>query len=146
MTDEKTTYYVKIEGNRPDFRMLAAFLWGDFHNINSDGNANNPASREWTELTLQNRESPFERVDINPIKTDPLVLKVKSNRRDIAARTAYILAKETNGMVADELESEYKHYRFLISETGDDFNLQDALSRFENSIFAKTTLENPYPS
>lgn len=144
MSNQKIKYFVKINAERPDYRRIVSFLWSDLQNVNSDGNSYNPASREWTELTLENREPPHESVDIDPIQKEPLILAVKSKRRDIVARTTYILAKETNGKVAIKLEGEFVDYEFLEQEMGS-FDLQKALNRFENSMFANSTLENPYP-
>jgi hypothetical protein len=74
-------------------------LWGDERNVDSDGNAANPASRTWTELYLQLREPLGERVDIVEYKLLPLTLKVSSESRQVAARVAYLLAKHTQGQV-----------------------------------------------
>lgn len=144
MNNQKVKYFVRVNKERPDYRRIKSFLWNDLQNVNSDGNSHNPASREWTELTLANRESPYERVDINPVQKEPLILKVESIRCDIAARTAYLLAKETNGEVAVELEEKFGDYEFLKQEIGD-FDLQKALQRFENSMYSDSTIENPYP-
>ena len=73
----KTRFHVRPAGPRPDFRVVIAFLWTEMHNVDSDGNSDNPASREWTELYLMNREKTSEVVDVSPVETSPLVLAVE---------------------------------------------------------------------
>jgi hypothetical protein len=140
------TIYVTTPGERPDFRLVQAFLWGDERNVDSEGNAASPASRTWTELTLQLRESPSEWVDIAEYKLHPLTLKVCSENRHIAARTAYLLAKHTGGKVSVTASGLYEQPEVLLSDMGIDFDLQGAFARFHNSPFFKSTLENPYPN
>ena len=41
-------FFVQPEGPRPDFRLVITFLGGDSHNVDTDGNSHNPASRDWT--------------------------------------------------------------------------------------------------
>ena len=50
------TFYVTAPSERPDLRLVQAFLWGDDENVDGDGNAISPASRTWTELVLIPRD------------------------------------------------------------------------------------------
>src|SRR5215213_7425264 len=94
-------FFIRPRGPRPDFRLVITFLWGDFHNVDTDGNSHNPASHDWTELYCTNREAARERVDVFPAQDDPLTLRVRSEVPELAARVAYFLAAETNSMVAE---------------------------------------------
>jgi hypothetical protein len=55
----------------------------------------------WTELTVQRRVPPEERVDIDPVSEDPLVLKVVASSESLARRAAEFLRVATNGRLID---------------------------------------------
>lgn len=139
------TLYVTAPNERPDFRLLIAFLWDDKKDVDSDGNSINPADRNWTELTLEPRDSPSERVDIDEFIRAPLVLKVQSENKDVALRTAYIIACQAEGKIALTEKGPFVDPEFYVVEINKSFNLNNALIRFNRSPFLKTTVENPYP-
>ena len=141
----KVLFRVKPAGPRPDYRLVATFLWSDMHNVDSDGDSYNPASTEWTELYLANREVLSEVVDVHPLQANPLILAVESESEPLAARVAYFLARETNGEVGDR-EGPYLPYDRLRPLLGADFDLSAALGRADGSVWRKATLENPYPN
>ena len=64
---------------------MISFLWGDLHNVDTDGNSYNPASLDWTELYCQNRENEQETFDVGPVSESPLTLKVESEMPELAA-------------------------------------------------------------
>jgi len=109
MSDNRavTTFFVRTPNPRPDFRSVAVFLWGAHHDYDSDGDCTHPADRSWTELTLDSRELKDERVDVDPIREEPLTLKVESTRELLAARVAHYLAVTTEGAVSEEVDGEY---------------------------------------
>ena len=141
----KTRFHVKPAGARPDFRLVIAFLWAEMHNVDSDGNSDNPASREWTELYLKNRENTSEVVDVSPVETSPLILAVDSDIEHLAARVAYFLARETHGEVAVGA-GRYSSPEALIPRLGDGFDLAAALRRADGSVWRRSTLTLPYPN
>jgi hypothetical protein len=139
----KTVVRVKPGGPRPDFRLVVSFLWSDIHDVDSEGNSVSPASKDWTELYLANREIPSEVVDVYPLQLTPLILAVASESATLASRTAYFLARETHGEIA-EREGQYGPYEALRPRLGDDFDLDAALRRADASVWRKATIENPY--
>jgi hypothetical protein len=141
----KALFRVKPAGPRPDFRLVVSFLWSDMHNVDSDGDSYNPASRDWMELYLKNREVPSEVVSVHPLEMDPLILAVESESEALAARTAFFLARETDGEVADG-EGKFGRYTTLESRVGAEFDHEAALRRADASVWRKATLENPYPN
>jgi hypothetical protein len=141
----KTAFQVRPAGPRPDFRLVVSFLWSEMHDVDSDGNSFNPASRDWTELYLANREMPSEVVDVYPLHANPLILVVESTSASLAARTAFFLARETHGEVAGQ-EGRYGPYESLRSLLGEDFDLAAALDRADTSVWRRATLEHPYPN
>jgi hypothetical protein len=131
---------------RPDFRLVIAFLWGDGHNVDSDGNSYNPASREWTELYLSDRETTEPPVTVSPDQDSPLVLSVESDSTTLAARVAFFLASATHGRVAVDAEQPFTAPDVLIPHLGDDFDADAAFRRVAESPVNRATLENPYPN
>ena len=98
--DEMPCYFVRVENDRPPFPCVAVFLWGPDVDIDSDGNSSWVGDPEWTELTVIDRRNWGDRVDVDPVREDPLVLKVRSALAPLAARTAYYLATVTGGGIA----------------------------------------------
>ena len=131
-------------GERPDFRIVITFLWSECHNVDSDGDADNPASRSWTRLYCRDRSSPFASFVIGPIATDPLVLGLESEDPNIAARVALFLHRETGCDV--RLDGKLVEAGELIERCGKDFDLDEAFSRSSNSVWRKSSLDNPYPN
>jgi hypothetical protein len=139
-----TKLFVNPSGPRPDFRLVISFLWKDFHNVDTDGDSHNPASRAWTELYIANRECPSEIVEVLPARLDPLVLKVQSESEVLAHRVAYFLARETAGEVAAETGASISLGE-LATRLGADFDLDRAIRRADQSIWRSATEANPYP-
>jgi len=83
-------------GPRPPFAEVAHHLWGGA-DFDSDGNSETPADVTWTELTLVRRPLYDERVDIDPVSVDPLVLRITSETPGLARRVAEFLARSCGG-------------------------------------------------
>src|SRR5690606_20380791 len=99
--------FIKISNDRPDFRLVATWLWIKPHDIDSDGDSDNPASRQWTELYLSSRQNSNETIDIYPISENPLILRINGSTNEMVSRAAYFLALETNGQLfSDEALSD----------------------------------------
>jgi len=100
---DKEVWLISNPGKRPPLGTLAHYLWGAV-DYDSDGNADvNP---DWTELTLIRRPDYDERVDIDPISENPLVLKISSSTPGLAHRTAQYLIQTCGGhLMADNRES-----------------------------------------
>ncbi len=116
----------ELNRRRPAFWRLAVFLWGTEVDFDSDGNATNPDDMEWTELTLSNRIEINQRVDIAPIKTDPLILKVVGTTQPLTARAAYFLTAKASGKVSESGKIVWRSPRMLKNQMGD-FDLQEAM-------------------
>lgn len=83
-------------GTRPAFWDVAFHLWGQV-DFDSDGNADTHPN--WTELTVIRRPAYDERVDIDPISDDPLILKIRSSTPGLAQRAAEFLAHSCGGFL-----------------------------------------------
>ena len=128
-------FYVTAPNPRPDFRLVIAFLWHDDQNVDTDGDCDHPASHDWTELYIANREQPTEPpVSVSPHQQSPLVLVVESESEQMAARVAYFLAVS----VGSSPET-------FLPQVGD-FDVAAALRRAADSPFSRATREHPYPN
>lgn len=137
-------YFVRVAAQRPDFRLVLAFVWGDI-NVDTDGNSDHPASREWTELYARNRDSPGEAFDISPIAADPLVLKVQSELDWLAVAVAYLLAMEADGKVSRSIDGPFEPAKTLQQRLYG-FDLVASWKRFRDSPYHQATADNPYPN
>jgi hypothetical protein len=84
-------------GFRPEPRKLARHLWG---NVDYDSDGNSDIDPNWTELTLTRRPEYDERVDVDPISRDPLVLEISSQTPELALKAAEYLQKSCGGTLS----------------------------------------------
>jgi hypothetical protein len=75
----------------------------------------------------------------------PLIFEVISPNESIANRVALFLAKETDGQILRS-DNSSQPYDALTNKLGNDFNLAEALTRADQSVWRESTLENPYPN
>jgi hypothetical protein len=140
------TFYTTTPGKRPDFRLVIAFLWHDGKSVDTEGNSYHPASRTWTELYVQNREHEDEVVTVSQYQESPLVLRVRSERQQLAARAAFFLASSCGGSVSQEFDGEYHSPERLLPLVGSDFDVAAAMQRAAQSPFVRSSFDNPFPN
>ena len=137
--------FIEISNERPDFRLVATWLWNGPHDIDSDGNSDNPASRQWTELYLCSRQNSDEMIDISPVSENPLILRVNGSTSEMVSRAAYFLAVETNGQLfTDEALSNSIGLEDLKLQVGN-FDIENAMKRTRESRWRKSSIDKPYP-
>jgi hypothetical protein len=139
-----TRIFVEPQGTLPDFRLVVSFLWGDEHDVDSEGNASSPAARDWTELYLRSRERPEEVIEVVPVEGSGLLV-VESPLEALAARVAFFLATETDGGVAPSALGPWEKPSSLRPRIGP-FSVDDAANRAAASPFRRATLDDPYPN
>jgi len=133
---------VTAPNERPDFRQVLALL--NFEHVDTDGDSHNPASRTWTWLHVQNRDEPYEEVDIYPKTESPLILTVDSEHDELAAAVAFYLATHMRGEVCINEKAGYVTPEALILMRGA-FDLDAAILRAQSTPAARSTLEIPHP-
>lgn len=146
---QKETEYrflIKPEGPMPDFRTVAAFLWSDFHDFDSDGNSYNPASREWTQLRLTNRSGDKEEVMVLEENLAERVLSVSSSVREVALGVAYFIIHWSGGSIYSSTDQKEISLKEVMNDLCHSFDLLDKMESGENSIWNSSTLEEPYPN
>ncbi len=136
--------FVRVNGPRPDFRLVLAFVWGDI-DTDTDGDSRNPASNDWTQLSAQSRVHQDEFFTIDPVSNDPLVLEVESNHEWLVRVVAYLLVETTRGEVSVQPMGPFEPVSSLLGKL-EDFDLKAAWKRYDSSPFQRSTLDNPYPN
>ncbi len=77
---------IHIIGELPEFTKIAENLWGPDTDYDSDGDAINPKSISWSELTLIRRSDESQRIDIDPVNQNPKHLVVRSVSLELVQR------------------------------------------------------------
>ena len=98
--------YISPKLDRPKYYLVAEHLWGNTNEIDSDGDSKTPDDKNWTELTLINRSNQNQRIDIDPVHTNPLILKIVGPE-SLVVKAANYLATECKCEVKCNL-NEYK--------------------------------------
>lgn len=145
MDSPGATWFVKPLHVRPDFRLIAAFLWGDGHRTDSDGDSDNPASRSWTWLYLRSRERAGERVDLDMVEGTEACMRIRSEVPWLAAAVASFLGVEGKAQVRREGDSEWGEAPSHADAVGA-FDFDAAMERARVSVWRESTLEDPYPN
>ena len=143
--DPGSTWFLKPLHERPDFRLVSAFLWGDEHDIDSDGDSDHPASRSWTWLYLRSRERTGERVDLAMEEGTEACMRIRSEEPWLAAAVAYFLGMEAKAQVRRGDDTEWRDASSCVEDAGP-FDLGAAMERARVSVWRESTLEDPYPN
>jgi len=142
---DKFKVRVKINSERPDFRLFATYLFGDdLHSYDSDGDSYPVNSRVWTELYMTSRQNAELGFAIEKENNEPLIFVVSSDREDITNAVSYFLARETTGEILDDNNRSYP-FDILKNKVGN-FNLDERLKLADESIWRQSSDKNPYPN
>lgn len=96
-------YFLESPDFRPAYYEVADHLWGENCDIDSDGDSETPGHSEWTELSIYLRSgTQDQQVHVDPVSTDPLVLKVCSPNAQLAERAVLFLQARSGGVVSRE--------------------------------------------
>jgi len=136
--------WVLPTGPRPDFRTVAAFLFPAGEDIDADGDAEHPASRDWTELDLQSRGALGARVSVSMEADAPLTLRVSSPSRQMALGVAYYLTHESGGEMRDAAGAPID-MAGLVDELRQGFRLDSRLNAAARSPYHRATRDEPFP-
>jgi hypothetical protein len=138
-------YFASVPAERPDFRVVLAFAWGDDVDCDTDGDARHPASRDWTFLYAERRDGSCARFEIEMVQELPATMAVRSPSRALAASLVAFLAEETGGVVAKVLGGPFVPAESLKPDIGG-FDFIGAVARAAASRYRRATIANPYPS
>jgi hypothetical protein len=92
---------ISAPGPRPPYYRVAEHLWGIGCNINSDGNSERPDDTNWTELTIELRGVADQRVDVDPVADEPLILQVRSTSLKLARDAATFIVDSSGGEIQE---------------------------------------------
>jgi hypothetical protein len=138
------TWFLPPLSSKPDFRLVISFLWDDLHNVDTEGDADNPASLSWTWLHVRNRQAPFEAVEIDEAEDGSRRVRVRSVERWMAAAVAFFLAKESGCSVSRD-GVEWITADALRADASE-FDLEAGLARAASSVWRRATRSRPYPN
>jgi hypothetical protein len=127
-----TTWLVEPLAKRPAVPLIITFLWGEDHNVDSDGDSSNPESNEWTWLYVASRERPDEVVNVDVVEASPNRFKVESDLPWLAAATAYFLALDGDALVR-AVEGDGWVDRRVLEQHVAPFDLRAASERVQRS-------------
>ena len=100
---ERYELRIHVNGPRPPCARVAEHLWGVGVDFDSDGDSTSATDPNWTELTVERRQEPRERVDIDLVSEQPLVLKVVGSSVSLTRRAAEFLRDRTRGRLIDHV-------------------------------------------
>lgn len=144
---ENPKFYLKITNLRPDYRVMISLLWGDFEEVDTDGEGVNPAERDWTDLSVIRRSDDAQRIDIISVHREPLVLEISSPHPAIPPVIAYFLVHETGASWSTTPNGPYiRDVKLLEKRANHNFNLKAGMERAQSSIWRMSSLDNPYPN
>jgi hypothetical protein len=134
-------HQVRINGNRPDFRVFIDLLFGAGRDVDTDGNSFPVSSRVWTSLYIRDRESNAPCVNICACTTDPTVLEVTSEAcqlEELAALYLYVFCGSSIASPKEQLSDE------AVQDLRNAYAA--AFRRAEEAIWHKSSNELPYPN
>jgi hypothetical protein len=135
------TWFLEPCPVKPDFRLVITFLWRDLHNVDTDGDSYNAASRTWTELYVMNREDSREVVEVDEVEARRV--RVRSTTPWLAAAVAFFLAEE-GGVAVSRDGVAWLDRGELRGEVGV-FDLDAAIARAATSVWRRATLADLDP-
>jgi hypothetical protein len=92
-SNDKFETRVQVVGQMPPFGEVASKLWGPGCDVDSDGDACTPGSRDWRELTLILRPDGIERIDIDPQPSDSNELVIRASSIELLQKTVDLFVK-----------------------------------------------------
>lgn len=138
--------YFKTKELRPDFRLVCEWVSENINSIDTEGDSHNPASREWTWLYLSNRRLENEDAEIGQTQEHKEIYEIESSKEEFGWFLAYFLAKETNAIVSLDKKFEKLIELNDLKSKVVNYDIDQSLKRTHNSIWRKSTTENPYPN
>ncbi|MFT5497413.1 MAG: hypothetical protein ACI9TH_002819 [Kiritimatiellia bacterium] len=99
--------FVRIVGDRPDFRVFISLLYSDFHNVDTDRDSHPGHSRKWTYLYIEDRSREAPSVCLE-VCTHSSYFSVSSDSERLEELTALYLLEYCGDqiMVGEKVLSE----------------------------------------
>jgi hypothetical protein len=141
-----TRFYLLGTGARPDFRLLVTFVWGGIEGVETNGDADNPASRSWTWLVARTKSKPLQELEVDKASDEPNSLVVSGNSAEVAARAAYFLALEMGANVRVGSPRGAMVTMRELEQIAGSSSIRGGLETCAVSIWRKSSPANPYPN
>jgi hypothetical protein len=133
-------HVVHVIGPRPDFRVFIGLLYGDMHNVDTEGDSVPVYSRHWRELYIKDRESADASVEI-AARQHREVFEVRSADRRLEQLAALYLFQ----FCGDRIEADGTA---LASDATATLSARYSaeLDRARQSIWHRSSKTAPYPN
>jgi hypothetical protein len=95
----KEPYSIQVEcrGPRPEAGAISIVAWGRPTEVHLAGDFEGPTDESWTRLSVVRVDNAEQRIDIEPVSREPLVLRVSSSEKKCADNVAFFIAMESHG-------------------------------------------------
>jgi hypothetical protein len=134
-------YKVHVTGERPDFRVFIDLLYGQIHNVDTEGNSNPVNSRNWTDLYIKDREGSDPAVEIIVSLDNLNLFEIDSKDSKLEEIVSIYLFEYCGCSIL---------YNNIVLSAQEIKNLKikysAALDRARFSVWHNSSDENPYPN
>ncbi|WP_284428341.1 hypothetical protein [Acidovorax sp. SUPP950] len=134
-------HIVKIDRERPDFRVFIDLLFGPGWEVDTEGNAHPVNSRTWTSLYMADRTRKEPSVTIEASEDDPELFEVESASTRLEELAAlYLFLCSGSAIVApDGALSDARRVSLQASYSAE-------LQRAAQALWHQSSDSNPYPN
>jgi hypothetical protein len=132
---------VRIDRERPDFRVFIDLLYGPNRNVDTDGDSNPVSSRTWSFLYVADRESDDPSVEIHASEANSAEFVVESGSsvlEELAALYLFLTCGESISSQDQAIDLAE------IAALRDKYRVE--LGRAGASIWHQSSAERPYPN
>lgn len=134
-------HLVRIDRDRPDFRVFIDLLFGRGWNVDTEGNSRPVNSRTWTSLYIADRTRSEPPVTIEASDDDPQVFQVESaSARFETLAALYLFLRSGSAIVAPEGALDNNQQLALQARYSAE------LQRAADALWHQSSERNPYPN
>lgn len=109
MTDAGSDYahelFLIMPGLRPPFYEVVDHVYGQDDTVDTDGDSSSREATDWTWLYMQLRKPPYREqpvIEVAMLESEN-VMRIASDRADLAEKTAIFLADRAGGTISSNL-------------------------------------------
>ena len=108
MTDHRSDYanelFLIMPGPRPPYFEVVDHVYGPDDTVDTEGDSSSPEATDWTWLYMQLRKPPYREqpvIEVEMLESEN-VMRIASDRADLAEKTAIFLADRAGGTISIE--------------------------------------------
>ena len=134
-------HVVKIDRERPDFRVFIDLLFGREWNVDTEGNSHPVNSRTWTSLYIADRTRSEPPVTIDAREDDPRLFQVDSASARLEELAAMYLFLFSGSTIVGPEGTLNGAQRLALQA-----NYSAELQRADEALWHQSSDSNPYPN